>query len=85
LVYLGSADWMPRNFDRRVEVVFPVEDQTLKSRIIDEILPVYLADNVKARELRPDGSYERRHPATGEASHQAQLTFRQMARKSQAV
>jgi polyphosphate kinase len=85
LVYLGSADWMPRNFDRRVEVVFPVEDPALKSRIIDEILPVYLADNVKARELHPDGTYERRHPAGDETSHQAQLTFRQMARKSQAV
>ena len=85
LVYLGSADWMPRNFDRRVEVVFPVEDEALKARIIDEILPVYLADNVKARQLRPDGTYERRHPVGDEATHQAQLTFRQMARKSQLV
>jgi polyphosphate kinase len=85
LVYLGSADWMPRNFDRRVEVVFPVEDEALKTRIIDEILPAYLADNVKARQLRPDGSYERRHPVGDEATHQAQLTFRQMARKSQAA
>jgi polyphosphate kinase len=83
LVYLGSADWMPRNFDRRVEVVFPVEDEALKARITDEILPVYLADNVKARLLRPDGTYERRHPVGDEATHQAQLTFRQMARKMQ--
>ncbi len=62
LVYLGSADWMPRNFDRRVEVVFPVEDEGLKTRITDEILPAYLSDNVKARLLRSDGTYERRHP-----------------------
>jgi polyphosphate kinase len=83
LVYLGSADWMPRNFDRRVEVVFPVEDEALRMRITDEILPAYLADNVKARELRPDGTYERRHPAPGEPTQQAQLTFRRMARKAQ--
>ena len=55
LVYLGSADWMQRNFDRRVEVVFPVEDEALKARITDEILPAFLNDNVKARVLRTDG------------------------------
>ena len=83
LVYLGSADWMQRNFDRRVEVVFPVEDETLKARITDEILPAFLHDDVKARVLRPDGTYERRHPAEGEPVQQAQLTFRQLARKAQ--
>ena len=85
LVYLGSADWMPRNFDRRVEVVFPVEDEAARTRITEEILPVFLTDNVKARVLLPDGTYERRHPAKGEESHQAQLHFRQLARKAQAV
>ncbi len=85
LVYLGSADWMPRNFDRRVEVVFPVEDEALKTRIIDEILPAYLTDNVKARVLRPDGTYERRRPVGDEPTHQAQLTFRRMARKQGAA
>ena len=85
LVYLGSADWMPRNFDRRVEVVFPVEDEAARTRITEEILPVFLTDNVKARVLLADGTYERRHPAEGEESHQAQLHFRQLARKAQAV
>ena len=86
LVYLGSADWMPRNFDRRVEVAFPVEDEGLRTRIIDEILPAFLSDNVKARELQPDGAYTRRHPADGESSkQQAQLTFRRLARKAQGV
>jgi polyphosphate kinase len=85
LVYLGSADWMPRNLDRRVEVVFPIQDEGLKTRIIEEILPAYLSDNVKARRLRADGAYERVHPAGDEPTHQAQLTFRQMARKAQAV
>jgi polyphosphate kinase len=82
MVYLGSADWMPRNFDRRVEVVFPVEDEGLKARITDEILPAYLADNVKARLLLPDGTYERRHPVGDEPTQQAQLTFRRLARKA---
>ena len=85
LVYLGSADWMPRNFDRRVEVVFPVEDDTARTRITEEILPVFLTDNVKARVLLPDGTYRRLHPAEGEQSHQAQLHFRQLARKAQLV
>ena len=58
-VYLSSADWMPRNFQRRVEVMFPVEDEGLRDRVIDEILKIALKDNVKARRLRPDGSYVR--------------------------
>lgn len=58
-VYLSSADWMPRNFFRRVEVMFPVESSELKSRVLDEIVPLYLHDNVKARRLLADGTYER--------------------------
>jgi polyphosphate kinase len=58
-VFLGSADWMPRNFDRRVEVVFPVEDRALKNRVINEILAVTLLDDAKARVLRRDGTYAR--------------------------
>jgi polyphosphate kinase len=58
-VYLASADWMPRNFFRRVEVMFPVEAPNLKRQILQEIVPVYLHDNVKARELTADGTYRR--------------------------
>ena len=58
-VYIGSADWMDRNLSRRVEVVFPIEQPDLKQRLIHEILATTLADNVKARELLPDGSYRR--------------------------
>jgi polyphosphate kinase len=58
-VYLGSADMMPRNLDRRVEVVFPVEDPTLVHFIHDEVLAVYLADVVKARHMMSDGTYDR--------------------------
>ena len=57
-VYLGSADWMPRNLDRRVEILFPVEDPELKRRVI-HILDVQLQDNVKAQQLMPDGKYRR--------------------------
>ncbi|HAV61690.1 MAG TPA: polyphosphate kinase 1 [Verrucomicrobiales bacterium] len=58
-VFLGSADWMPRNFFRRIEIVFPVEDGRLRERIISELLALPLADNSKARVLRADGSYRR--------------------------
>ena len=58
-VYIGSADWMDRNLSRRVEVVFPIEHNELKNRLVHEILAICLADNTKARELLPDGSYRR--------------------------
>ena len=53
---MGSADWMPRNLDKRVEILFPVEDETLKEEII-HILDVQFADNVKARVMQSDGTY----------------------------
>jgi polyphosphate kinase len=58
-IYIGSADWMPRNLFERCEVVFPVRDPAAKARIHDEILPSYLADTVKARLQQADGSYIR--------------------------
>jgi len=58
-LWLGSADWMPRNFFKRIEVVFPVEDGRVRDRILRELESVLLADNVKARVLRADGSYVR--------------------------
>ena len=57
-VYMGSADWMPRNLDKRVEIIFPVEDENLKQQVI-HILQVQLDDNVKAHVLQPDGTYEK--------------------------
>jgi polyphosphate kinase len=56
-VFLSSADWMPRNLFKRIEVAFPIEDGNLRDRIVNELLAVLLADNVKARHLQPDGSY----------------------------
>ena len=58
-IYLGSADWMPRNLFERCEVVFPVRDPVARARIHNEILPAYLADTIKARLQQPDGSYLR--------------------------
>jgi len=64
-VYIGSADWMPRNLYERVEVVFPIKDPLLRERVVHEILNVYLADNVKARLLQKDGKYLRAWKAQG--------------------
>ncbi len=58
-IYMGSADWMPRNLFERCEVVFPVRDPAAKARLHEEILPAYLADTVKARLQQSDGSYLR--------------------------
>jgi polyphosphate kinase len=81
-VYLGSADWMPRNLFRRVEVVFPVLDPGLRKRITDVIIPGYLSDCVKARVLGSDGVYTRAACPPGQEPTQAQLHFRNLARKS---
>src|ERR1700723_269352 len=64
-VFLGSADWMPRNLYERVEVIFPVKDALLRERVRHEILESYLADNIKARILQKDGSYIRAWRAQG--------------------
>jgi polyphosphate kinase len=60
-LYMGSADLMPRNLNRRVEVVFPIEDAELIRYLRDDIFATYLVDNVKARWMTPDGSYIRRN------------------------
>ena len=74
-VFLGSADWMPRNLFRRIEVVFPVEDGNLRERLIREILGVTLADNVKARFLGEDGSYHKAALLNGAKTHRSQRDF----------
>ncbi|HEX8070267.1 MAG TPA: polyphosphate kinase 1 [Pyrinomonadaceae bacterium] len=74
-VYIGSADWMERNLSRRVEVVAPVLDAGLRQYLKEELLIVYLRDDVKARLLKSDGSYERAVPAPGEQRCNAQAHF----------
>jgi polyphosphate kinase len=79
-VFLSSADWMPRNFRRRVELMFPIEDAAPSSRIIDRILAVVLSDNVKARELQPDGTYRRAKPKRSQPAIRCQNEFQSIAR-----
>ena len=81
-VFLASADWMPRNFFRRIEVMFPIEDPRLRARIVDEILPTVLADNVKARLQGSDGTYVHVQPAEGQAAVRSQVVLQNLARGS---
>jgi polyphosphate kinase len=74
-VFLSSADWMPRNFFRRVEVMFPVLAPELATRILRDIVPTYLADNVRARRLDPDGVFRLLEPAEGQPPRRCQVEF----------
>ena len=74
-VYLTSADWMPRNFFDRIEVCFPVRSKRLRERIVEEAFLNYLADNVRAWELKSDGSYAAISPEGDEAPHDSQLAL----------
>lgn len=80
-VYMGSADWMPRNLDKRVEILFPVEDDALKAEVI-HILDIQLADNEKARILQKNGSY-RRAAKGGHAKLNSQKYFCEEAKRAQ--
>jgi polyphosphate kinase len=71
-ILLGSADLMPRNLDRRVEVLFPIESPRLRKRILTEILEVHLRDTKQARRLLPEGTYERVLPADGQEPFSSQ-------------
>src|ERR1700674_2442323 len=91
-VFLGSADWMPRNLYERVEVIFPVKDELLRERVRQEILESYLADNLKSRFLQKDGSYIRawraqgkRKPPSGQAAFSAQDFLISLAEGKQAL
>jgi polyphosphate kinase len=77
-VFLSSADWMPRNFERRVEVMFPVEAEDLRRRIVDEIIPTYLKDNRRTRVLQADGTYVR-VKVEDEAPHRSQVELLALA------
>ncbi|WP_019024580.1 MULTISPECIES: polyphosphate kinase 1 [unclassified Thioalkalivibrio] len=71
-LYLSSADWMPRNFFRRVEVAFPIRDTAMRDRVAEESLFNYLRDTASAWTLQANGSYQRVQPAADEAPHSAQ-------------
>ncbi len=74
-LFVGSADWMPRNLDHRIEVLFPIEDGILCDRIIREVLGVTLADNTKARMLGADGVYRRVKITNGVTARRSQADF----------
>jgi polyphosphate kinase len=81
-VLLGSADLMPRNLNRRVEILFPVRDPGIRARLRDEIMATYLADNQKTRVLHADGAWEHIWPAEGEKPLNAQEWFVSRAREA---
>ncbi len=78
-VFCSSADWMPRNFRRRVEVMYPILDVTLRRRVVDEILGTMRNDNVKGWQLGPDGTYQRVNP--GAEPLRSQQRFMELARE----
>ena len=78
-IYLGSADWMPRNLFERCEVVFPVRDPGARARIHEEILPAYLADTLKARLQQADGTYLRANKVLKSGSLSRQDFLMQLA------
>jgi polyphosphate kinase len=80
-VYLSSADWMPRNLDRRIELLFPVESKETRQKVLSALEAMF-QDNVKARRLQPDGSYKRRRPAKGEEALRAQIQLYREAQRA---
>lgn len=80
-VYLASADWMPRNMDRRIEIMWPIENLEIKARLTGEILRICWADNVKARHLTADGKYIKRKLRPGEEPVRSQAKFIEIARE----
>ncbi|MFN0069515.1 MAG: polyphosphate kinase 1 [Limisphaerales bacterium] len=78
-VFVGSADWMPRNFHRRIETVFPIEDGNLRERLLGEVLAANLRDNTRARVLQPDGSYRLLRPPKDGPAHRSQTELMRAA------
>ncbi len=74
-VYIGSADWMQRNLNRRVEVIAPIKDKDFKRYLKEDILLAYLRDNVNSQILRADGHYEKLNPQDEESAFDSQMNF----------
>ena len=83
-VYIGSADWMPRNLDRRIEAVAPIEDPMHRQTVLG-LLELLWSDNRQAWDLQPDGSYEQRRPAPGEPERAAHQILLETARRAAAA
>jgi polyphosphate kinase len=80
-VYLGSADWMPRNMDRRIELLFPVDAADGCQKVLEALDAMFL-DNVKSRWLQPDGSYKRKRPPKGDEPFRAQIHLHREAQRA---
>jgi len=83
-IYLSSADWLPRNLEKRIELMFPVRDELARRRI-REILAAYFADNVKAHTLGSNGKWKKRKPAEGEEPYSAQVAFYETVKRRKEV
>lgn len=75
IIYMGSADLMPRNLNQRVEVLFPVEDAALIRHLREDVLEIYLQDNIKTWRMQPDGSYKPASPSKDEQLIDVQRWF----------
>ena len=80
-IYLSSADWMPRNLDRRIELLIPVQAPETRKKVL-EALDAMFSDNVKVRRLLPDGTYKRKKPLKGEESFRAQVRLYEDGRRA---
>jgi polyphosphate kinase len=80
-VYISSADWLPRNLFRRIEIAFPVEDGVLRERLISEILTISLGDTSRARVLQPNGKYRKVEASDPKETRRSQFEFVQLATK----
>jgi polyphosphate kinase len=83
-MFLGSADWMTRNIDKRIELMFPVEDRLCKAKLMHALDAVF-RDNVKARRLNADGTYRHLAPARGEPPYRVQLQLHEAAERAATV